>query len=253
MSRIPILEFRNVNKWFDKVHALKDVSFKIYEGEIMGLIGDNGAGKSTLIKIISGVIPYEAGEIYWNGEKLKNYSIKKARKLGIETAFQDKSLIDCFNVSQNIFLSRGMKKRFLGIFKILDLKRMNEESSKVLQYLRLSIPPTQEVNFCSGGERQGVVISRTIYFKSKLVILDEPTRALSIAAIKQIQEFVIQLKKQNIACIFITHNLHHVYSIADRFVVLAKGMKILEKRKENVTLDELEESIINATVVSQSI
>jgi len=240
-----LLEVKNIYKWYEKLCALKDVSFKLHEGEVLGLIGDNGAGKSTLIKIISGTISPDRGEIYWEGKKVEDYSIKKARSLGIETAFQDKSLIDYFNVSQNLFLSRGITKPFLGIFKRLDYKKMHEESRKVLNRLGLgNISPTQEVRFCSGGEKQGVVISRTIYFKSKLVILDEPTRALSVAAVRQVQEFIRQLKREKIACIFITHNLYHVYSVADRFVVLTKGVKTLEKRREDTTIKELEDAII---------
>ena len=245
MAEKVLLEVKNVCKWYEKLCALKDISFKLYEGEVLGLIGDNGAGKSTLIKIISGTIPYDRGEIYWKGERIKDYSIKKARSLGIETAFQDESLIECFDVSQNLFLARGITKPFLWVFKRLDYKKMHEESKEVLSHLGLrSIPPTQEVRFCSGGEKQGIVISRTMYFKSKLVILDEPTRALSVAAVKQVQEFVKQLKKEKIACIFITHNLYHVYPVADRFVVLTRGIKTLEKEKKDTTIDKLENAII---------
>lgn len=245
MAEKVLLEVKNICKWYEKLCALKDVSFKLHEGEVLGLIGDNGAGKSTLIKVISGTISYDKGEMYWKGKKIKNYSIKKARSLGVETAFQDESLIDCFDVSQNLFLARGITKPFLGVFRRLDYKKMHEESRRVMNRLRLGgIPPTQEVRFCSGGEKQGVVISRTMYFKSKLVILDEPTKALSVAAVKQVQEFVRQLKKEKIACIFITHNLYHVYSVADQFVVLTKGIKTLEKKKEDTTISELENAII---------
>jgi len=243
LSETPLLETRNVHKFFGKVHALKGVNFKVNKGEIVGLIGDNGAGKSTLIKIIAGVIPKDAGEIFWEGKRVEINSVKEARKLGIETVFQEQALIDFFSASRNIFLGREILTKF-GPFSFINYKKMNMETAVLLKELRLRASPEQEVRFLSGGEKQGVAVARALKFKSKLVILDEPTRALSVAGVAQVMDFVRRLKQEGIACIFITHTLSHVYPIADRIVMLSRGVKVLDVNKEEYTMNELEDLII---------
>ncbi len=237
-----LMSVRNINKWFGKVHALKNFNLDVRKGEIIGLLGDNGAGKSTFIKIISGLIRPNTGEIYWEGRRVNIRSIQDARRLGIETVFQEKGLIECFPVSKNIFLGREPTKfRFF-----MNLKEMNARCEKLLKQLGLNVSPEQEVRFCSGGEKQGVVIARAMYFRAKLVNLDEPTRALSIKGVKEVLEFVKELKKSNISCIFVTHNVYHVYPIADRFVFLHRGEKILEIEKDKVSSpEELNDIIIS--------
>jgi len=242
----PLLEMRNIHKFFGKVHALKGVDFTVNKGEIVGLIGDNGAGKSTLIKIVSGVIPPDAGEIFWEGRKVEIRSVKDARSLGIETVFQEQALIDFFSASRNIFLGREPLIK-IGPFGIIDYKKMNSEAMGLLKELRLRASPEVEVRFLSGGEKQGVAVARAIKFKSKLVILDEPTRALSVAGVAQVMEFVKRLKREEIACIFITHTLSHVYPIADRIVMLSRGVKVLDVEKEAYTIEELEDLIMKAS------
>lgn len=242
----PLLEVCNIHKFFGKVHALKGVDFMINKGEIVGLIGDNGAGKSTLIKIISGVIQPDAGEILWEGKKVKIRSVNDARKLGIETVFQEQALIDYFSASRNIFLGRELHKT-IGPFKIIDYNAMNLEAEALLKELKLRASPETEVRFLSGGEKQGVAVSRALKFRSKLIILDEPTRALSVAGVAQVMEFVRKLKREGIACIFITHTLSHVYPVADRIVMLSRGEKVLDVKREAYTIDELENLILAAS------
>lgn len=235
----PQLRAENIHKWYGSIHALRGADLEVYPGEITGLLGDNGAGKSTLVKILAGVIPKNEGKIYWEEKETEISSVNEARKLGIETVYQAQAVVSDMNVSQNIFLGRELKKRF-GPIEILDKKRMDEEARKITEYLNLNIAtPKQEVRFCSGGERQGVAIARAIYFKAKLVILDEPTTALSVSGAEKVLNFVKRLKKEGISCIIVTHNIHHVYSVADKFIIISRG-KIVEKlEKSNITKNQL--------------
>lgn len=245
-KEIPLVRTENINKWFGSVHALVDVDFEIYEGEIVGLVGDNGAGKSTLIKILAGVHQKDSGKIYWKGKETEIFSVQDSRKLEIETVFQEQGLVKCFNVGENVFLGREPLKAlpFIRFVKIVDYKKMFEESEKVIEKLGLQIPVKKEVGFCSGGQQQGVAMSRAMYFKSKLLILDEPARALSIAGIRAIQEFIKKLKREEIACIYITHDLRQIYPIADRIILLDKGRKIFNVQKKDITIEEIEEYIL---------
>jgi simple sugar transport system ATP-binding protein len=243
VESMPLLSIKGLHKWFGKVHALNDINIDIYSGEVVGLLGDNGAGKSTLIKILAGVLQKDKGEIYWEGKKVEIKSVKDSRNLGIETVFQERGLIEGFNVDKNLFLGREPTTRL----KLIDYKKMEVETEKLMEKLGLRIKPSQEARFCSGGEKQGIIVSRAMYFKAKLVNLDEPTRALSIRGVEQVRSFVRELKKENIACIFVTHNLEHVYPVADRFIVMARGEAVLNVEKKEVpTSHTLEELIIEA-------
>ncbi|MEM2261786.1 MAG: ATP-binding cassette domain-containing protein [Ignisphaera sp.] len=248
LTEVPLLKLRNIHKYFGKVHALKGIDLDIYEGEIIGLIGDNGAGKSTLTKIIAGAIRKDSGEIYWNGRKVEIKNVNDARRLGIEVAFQEMTLIDSLDIGLNIFLGReplNHKIRFL-----LDYNKMYEEARRILKQLGLRTwnNPKREVRFLSGGEKQGIVVARAMLFQSKLVILDEPTRNLSVAGVRMVLDFIKSLKEKKIACIFISHTLHHVYEVADRIVLLSLGRKILDVPKSQYTVEELENIIIEKTM-----
>jgi len=239
-KNIPLIKVEDIYKWYGKVQALKGINLEIYPGEIVGLIGDNGAGKSALIKILSGVLSKNRGKIYWKGEGVNIFSVKEARNLGIETVYQDQAVIGCLSVAQNIFMGRQPVKSW-GPIKILDKNKMRKESEELAKDLKLHIPSLdQEVRFCSGGERQGVAISRAMYFKAKLVILDEPTTALAVSGVNKVLNFITRLKEEKIASIFVTHNLHHVYPVADRFVVLSRGEKVADVKKEETSIQDLE-------------
>ncbi len=239
-----LVEMKNIHKSFGKVHALMGVDFSVKPSEIVGLVGDNGAGKSTLIKILTGVLSLDKGEIYFNGKKIKFSSPRDARKNGIETIYQEQALADDLSVVRNLFMGKELQKS-IGIIKLLDHKKMKKESENILNGLGLSISSMdQETRFCSGGERQGIAIARAMYFKAKLVILDEPTRALGVAGVRRVLELVKELKSRGIASIFITHNLHHVYPIADRFVILVRGKKVGDCLKKDTSIDKLTELMI---------
>ncbi len=246
MREIPFLRAENIHKFYGSVHALKGVNLDIWKGEVIGLIGDNGAGKSTLAGIIAGAIPKSDGKIYIKGKEVEIPSVQVARQYGIEMVYQDHAVIDTLDVAKNIFLGRELVRP--GLIKLLDIKKMRREAEKVIKSLDLRAPPDREVRFLSGGERQGVAISRAMYFKAELVILDEPTAALSVTAARKVLDFVKQLKNSGISCIFISHNLYHVYPVADRIVILRRGEKIADMKKEETSVEELEEIIVTGKV-----
>jgi simple sugar transport system ATP-binding protein len=236
LNQIELVKMINIHKWFGTVHALNGVDFTVNRGEVVGLVGDNGAGKSTLIKILSGVYPPDMGEIYFEGRKVRFRSPADARKLGIETVYQDQALAPNLSIVRNIFMGREIT----ASFGFLDLKKMSREARKAIETLGLRVrSPLEPVAILSGGERQGVAIARALYFKAKLVILDEPTAALSIKETQKVLDFVRLLKKEGVSVIFITHNLYHVYEVADRFVVLFRGMKVADVLKEQTSIEEL--------------
>jgi len=242
----PLVEMINIHKWFGSIHALKGVDFRVDNGEIVGLVGDNGAGKSTLIKILSGLYPPDEGKILFEGREVRFRSPKDAIKLGIETVHQDQMVVPYLNVYRNIFLGRELEKK-LGPIKVLDIKRMKKEVQYLFHDLGLEVASLDApVQALSGGQRQAVVIARAMYFKTKLLILDEPTNNLSIREAKRVLDMILALKKAGISCIFITHNLHHVYPIADRIVVLNRGVKVADLRKGEATIDEIERLIVSA-------
>jgi len=243
MDEVPLVELTNIHKSFGRVCALEGVDVSVNHNEVVGLVGDNGAGKSTLIKILSGVYQPDQGEIRWEGKKVKFSSPKDAIRIGIETIHQEAALVDKMSIMRNIFIGREPVVK-IGPVGWLDIKKMAKESMKALEgvalYLRSLEAPVEEL---SGGQRQGVAIARAMYFKTKLLILDEPTNNLSVKESKRILEFVTDLKSQGVSSIFITHNLYHVYPIADKIVVLSHGKKIGEFKKEETSVDKLTELI----------
>jgi len=241
-----LVKMVNIHKWFGKIYALKGVDFHVNRGEVVGLVGDNGAGKSTLIKILSGVYPPDIGEIFFEGKRVSFASPKDAINLGIETLYQDVALVAQLDVPRNFFLGREITKQ-LGPVKLLDIKKMTQESLKSLEAIGLRIvDPRMPIEHLSGGQRQGIALARAMYFKRKLLILDEPTNNLSVKESISVLEFVNRLKKEGISSIFVTHNIHHVYAIADRIVVLSHGRKVGDFLKDDTTVDKIIQLIVSA-------
>ncbi|MCD6321282.1 sugar ABC transporter ATP-binding protein [Candidatus Bipolaricaulota bacterium] len=239
----PLVKMVNISKSFGTVQALKNVDFDVGYQEVMGLVGDNGAGKSTLIKILTGVFPPDTGEIYFEGRKVDIRSPREARDLGIETVYQDLALIPLMSISRNFFLGREPVKR-LGPLRLLDKRRMDETVKEALAEIGIRVrSPDEEVAVLSGGERQSVAIGRAMHFGAKLLILDEPTAALSIKESQKVLDFVLEAKERGLSIIFITHNIYHVYSVADRFTILEHGRKVAVLRKDEVSAEEIIEII----------
>ena len=234
-----ILEMRNISKRFGEVQALCPVNFTVAHNEVVGLLGDNGAGKSTLIKIVTGYHQPDSGEIYFNQEKVENLSVAKARQLGIETVYQERALADLQTLWRNIFMGRELTTR-LGF---LDVKGMKQETEKLMVesmgFTSSAVVPDSVVKTFSGGEKQGVAIVRALHFDAELIILDEPTMGLSLSETKKLLEFVHGIKKAGKSCIFIDHNVFHVYSVADRVVVLDRGAVAGEFLTKDITLEQL--------------
>ncbi len=235
-----ILQLKNVSKTFGEVAALHHVNFEVGTNEIVGLLGDNGAGKSTLVKIITGYHPPDAGgEIYWKGSKLDRLSVAKARDLGVEVVYQERALADQQSLWRNIFMGRELSNRW----GILDVKAMHNETQKlmntVMGFTSSAVTPESVVKTFSGGERQGVAITRALYFKAELIILDEPTMGLSLSETKKCLDFVEGIKKAGKSAIFIDHNIFHVHPVADRIVILDRGTVAGQFVKNQLTVDEL--------------
>tara|TARA_B100000029_G_scaffold153785_1_gene149034 strand:- start:12430 stop:13176 length:747 start_codon:yes stop_codon:yes gene_type:complete len=241
-----IIVCKDLNKYYSGVHALKDLSLDIKKDSVVGLIGDNGAGKSTLIKILSGAHPADSGQIFFEGNEVKFKSTKEAMNLGIETIYQYSALIPEMSIARNIFIGREETKFNIGPFGIMKRKEMDQDAMKALTDVELHLrSPETPVNQLSGGERQGVVIARAMYFKSKVLILDEPTNHLSVKETNKVLRFVEGLKKQGVTSIFITHNLSHIYPIADHLCVMARGQKIADMEKKNTNIEELTDLLVN--------
>lgn len=235
-----LLQMKNISKTFGEVAALHNVNFEVGANEIVGLLGDNGAGKSTLVKIITGYHqPDPGGEIYWKQEKISNLSVAKARDLGIEVVYQERALADLQSLWRNIFMGRELCNR-LGV---LDEKTMVQETRKLMStamgFTSAAVSPESTVGTFSGGERQGVAITRALYFEAELIILDEPTMGLSLSETQKCLDFVAGIKQAGKSAIFIDHNIVHVYPVADRIVVLDRGTVAGQFMKGELTFDDL--------------
>jgi simple sugar transport system ATP-binding protein len=242
MENRDLVNMVNIHKWFGSLHALKGVNFTVGRKEVVGLVGDNGAGKSTLIKILSGYYKPNYGEIWFEGRKVNFNSPREARRLGIETVYQDQALAPHLSVARNVFLGREITKS-MGF---VNAKKIKKESMEALKRIGLDLRSADlPINFLSGGERQGVALARALHFGAKLIILDEPTAALSIKESQKVLEFVKSVRDEGLSVIFVTHNLYHVYPIADRFVVLSRGEKVADVMKEETSIDELTKAIVS--------
>ena len=237
-----IVETRNLVKRFGDVVALKGVNFRVGYNEVVGLVGDNGAGKSTLVKIITGTYAPDEGEIYIKGMRFKRLTPRKARELGIEIVHQERTIAENQSLWRNVFMGRELK----GPLGFLRIREMREATTKLLREMgfKADLSPERLAKTLSGGYKQGIQISRAFYFKADLVILDEPTIQLSLKEVNRVLEFVRMLKREGKSCIFISHNIYHVYPIADKITILDKGRIVAEFRKEDLTLDDLSEVLM---------
>jgi simple sugar transport system ATP-binding protein len=239
-----VVRMESISKTFGEVTALRNVDFQVGTNEIVGLLGDNGAGKSTLVKILTGYHqPDPGGKIYWKGEKLDRLSVAKARDLGIEVVYQERALADLQSLWRNIFMGREIANR-LGV---LDLAEMRNETRRLMTtamgFTSAAVTPESVVGAFSGGERQGVAITRALHFQAELIILDEPTMGLSVTETKKCLEFVTGIKDAGKSAIFIDHNIFHVHPVADRIVVLDRGAVAAQFMKDQITLDGLIEML----------
>ncbi|MCL4560509.1 MAG: ATP-binding cassette domain-containing protein [Chloroflexi bacterium] len=226
--RTPILELKGISKRFGAVQALKDVNFEVFTGEVVGLVGDNGAGKSTLIKCISGIYPIDAGEIFFEGKPVTITGPKDVGRLGIETVYQDLALCDNLDVVANLYLGReAINQNVHPLVSPLNEVKMEKRAIEVLKTLSVKLPsPRRVVASLSGGQRQSVAVARAVMWNSRVVLLDEPTAALGVAQSRMVLDLILQLKKQGLGVVVISHNLADIFEVVDRIIVLRLGRRV---------------------------
>ncbi len=244
----PVLSIRDVTKRFGGLTAVRKVSLDIGAGEVVALLGDNGAGKSTLIKCVSGVYQPSDGEMFLDGKRVQFAKPIDARGVGIETIYQDLALAQNLDVPSNIFLGREMKRRYFGgLIKTLDNKTMLRESRASLAMLDIQFPTlTQPIESLSGGQRQAVAIARAVYWKARLMIMDEPTNNLGVPEQHKVLELIRKLRAQGTPVILITHTMPDVFAVADRVIVMHRGRKVTEKRVADTDTSELVQYMVGA-------
>jgi len=225
----PLLEARRISKRFGGVHALENVDFSLYAGEVVALAGDNGAGKSTLIKIISGVFPPDGGDLFYQGQKVAFANPHDARDRGIETIYQDLALADNLDVGANVFLGREPMTRRFGL-PMIDRKRMRAEAARTLDTLDIGLDRLDRpVRALSGGQRQCVAIGRALHWNARVLIMDEPTAALGVPEQRKVVSLIQSLKARGVGIVFISHNLHDIFAVSDRIIVLRRGINAGER------------------------
>jgi simple sugar transport system ATP-binding protein len=241
-----LIEARGISKNFGRIEALRKVDFTLGHAEVLGLLGDNGAGKSTLIKILTGLFPPDKGEIHWEGAPVKFHSPRDAYDKGVATVYQDLAIVDLMSIYRNVFLGRESAiTKGVGPFRWIDRKTAHQQARKAISDIGIDIrDPEEALARMSGGERQSIAIARAAYFNPKLLILDEPTSALSLRQTARVLKSVEEARNKGISIIFITHNVYHVYPIADRFVILSHGESIAEFPKGKHSRDEVSELIV---------
>lgn len=243
MNETPILEMSHIQKRFGSIQVLRDVNFTVAPGEVVGLIGDNGAGKSTLIKVISGYHALDGGQMFFRGQPVRLKSPSAARALGIETVYQDLALVETLSLWRNFFL--GKERTAGGFFGLLRQREMEQACMDGLADMGIRLRSAkEEIGHMSGGERQAVSIARAAYFGAKLLILDEPTAALSVKETERVFEIVKEVSKKGIGVILIMHNLGQVFSAADRFVMLERGVQIGNYRRDEVSLEQITAMVV---------
>ena len=233
-----LLEVRNVSKSFGAIHAVNDISWSIEPGEVVGLMGDNGAGKSTLVKLIAGNFPPTGGEVLVDGEVCHFHKPIQARAKGIEVVYQDLALADNLTAAQNVFLGRELNKGFWP-FRVLNKQAMIDRSAKLFDELKSETRPRDLVKKMSGGQRQAVAIARTRLSNAKLVLMDEPTAAISVRQVAEVLELIRRLKHQGVAVILISHRMPDVFAVSDRIIVMRRGTKVADKATTSTSPEEI--------------
>jgi simple sugar transport system ATP-binding protein len=248
-----VLRLENVQKSFGSVHALKSASLTLHEGEVVALLGDNGAGKSTLIKAISGVYPIDEGAIYVRGDKASIRSARDAMDLGIETIHQDTSLAPDLSIARNLFLGREpVRFGWLGVFAPIDFGELRRVAAALLKRVGISkkLDADALVSTLSGGERQSIAISRAMQFAAKVIILDEPTNNLGVEETYGVLRFVKEVREAGHSVLLITHNIHHVFQVADRIIVMRRGEIVAEKTVADTDLLTVEGIIMGVDMAT---
>jgi simple sugar transport system ATP-binding protein len=235
---MPVLELANVSKHFGAIQALSGVSLSLEGGEVVGLMGDNGAGKSTLVKIIAGNFPPSHGTMRVGSREVHLHRPIQARELGIEIVYQDLALCNNLTAAANVYLGRELRKGY-GPFRILDHAAMNRRAGRLFAELKSETRPRDLVRLMSGGQRQAVAIARTRLADARIVLMDEPTAAISVRQVAEVLNLITTLRGHGIAVVLISHRMPDVFSVSDRIVVLRRGSKVADKRIADSSPEEV--------------
>ena len=246
---MPVLELRQVVKHFGAIHALNGVDLSIEAGEALGLMGDNGAGKSTLVKVMAGNFPPTSGEVLIDGQAQHFNKPVEAREKGIEVVYQDLALCNNLTASANVFLGREIKKG-IGPFRWLDHRTMAKRAGALFGELKSETRPLDLVKQMSGGQRQAVAIARTRLSEAKVVLMDEPTAAISVRQVAEVLGLIRRLKDSGMAVILISHRMPDVFEVCDRVVVMRRGRKVADKRIAETSPEEVTGLITGAIHVA---
>ena len=249
----PVLQAKGIQKYYGSVCAIEHIDFEIYPGEVVALLGDNGAGKSTFIKILSGVVRQNHGQILIDGKPVQFANPMEARRFGVETVYQDLALAPDLDVTANIFLGRELlRPGLLGRLGFLDKRKMRGEVSGRLDQLKVSIQSVaQVVSELSGGQRQAVSIVRAASWGRKLVIMDEPTAALGVEESAKVLDLIKQVKERGIPVLLVTHTLPYAFDVADRIVVLRLGRSVAELKADETDINEVVQWITGSKTVDR--
>jgi simple sugar transport system ATP-binding protein len=242
-TETPLYEMRKVTKMYGSFRALNNMDFHIGRNEVVGLLGDNGAGKSTLVKMISGINPPTSGEILVDGKPVQIRSRSDSEAAGIETIYQDIALVDAMSITRNIFMGREKTNR-LGFLKEAEMREIAMEVLNSAVHISGIDSPDQLVGDLSGGQKQAVAIARAVFFKRRILLLDEPTSALSVRETEALLNQVLKLKSEGVSSVLVTHNIYHAYQVCDRFVIMSHGTKVFDVAKADTTISQLTEYVV---------
>jgi simple sugar transport system ATP-binding protein len=235
---VAVLQLNRISKHFGAIQALTDVDVTLEAGEIVGLMGDNGAGKSTLVKIVAGNFPPSGGEILLEGAAVRFHTPAEARGAGIEVVYQDLALCNNLTAAANVFLGRELIHR-LGLVNVVNNRAMNNRARELFEELKSETRPADKVRRMSGGQRQAVAIARTHLSRAKIVLMDEPTAAISVRQVAEVLDLLKRLRDQGMALVLISHRMPDVFAVSDRIIVLRRGHKVADKRIDQSSPEEV--------------
>lgn len=239
----PILELHNVSKSFGALDALRGLSFHIDQGEVIGLLGDNGAGKSTAVNLISGIHKPTSGHLSVDGKQTLFTCRMDSAEAGIETIYQNTALVDSLSITRNIFMGRE-RCSGAGFLKLAEMREIAMQVLESAVHISGIDSPDMLVGELSGGQKQAVAIARAVFFKRRILMLDEPTSALSVRETEALLNQVLKLKAENVSSVLVTHNLYHAYQVCDRFVIMSHGTKVFDVAKADTTIGQLTEYVV---------
>jgi simple sugar transport system ATP-binding protein len=238
-----LLELHNISKRFGALTALHNLSFHIGEGEVVGLLGDNGAGKSTTVNLISGIHKPTEGYLSVDGRKTAFTCRSDSAEAGIETIYQHTALVDSLSITRNIFMGRELTDR-LGFLRQAEMREIAMDVLQNAVHISGIDSPDTLVGNLSGGQKQAVAIARAVFFKKRVLLLDEPTSALSVRETEALLNQVLRLKAENVSSVLVTHNIYHAYQVCDRFVIMSHGTKVFDVDKADTTINQLTEYVV---------